>query len=98
MTGSESNNGSNRFSGRNKRRSSRWPPRVKELAAVYVGGERYSGEVLDESEGGLGILLDGSVEIRAGARVRVAAQRKCSNAIVVRCIGSDDGSIIGLRT
>lgn len=98
MNGSECG-GHRAPSGRNNRRSLRVAPAVEESAAVYVGNQRYSGTVLDESKGGLGVLLDEVVEIRKGARVRVAANRKCSPAVVVRCVESEDGGcLVGLKT
>lgn len=96
MNGSESPRRSP--SGRNRRRSNRVAPEIDEIAAVYVGSERYTGKLVDESKGGLGVLLSDAVEIRTGARVRVAAKRKCSPAVVVRCIESDEGCVVGLKT
>ena len=85
--------------GRNNRRSQRLVPPTKELAAVYVGSNRFTGVILDESQGGFGVLLDQSVEIKKGARVRITARRKCSPAVVVRCIDAEDGGcVVGLKT
>lgn len=85
-------------SGRNNRRSLRVPPVVAEAAAVYVGSKRLTGKILDVSKGGFGVLLDQFVEIRKGSRVRVTADRKCSSAVVVRCVETEDGGcVVGLK-
>ena len=86
------------YSGPNKRTCRRLRPAAKEIAAVYVGSSRYAGELIDESDNGLGIMLLDGIKIRSGVRVRVAARRKCSTAVVVRCMESDQGYVIGLRT
>lgn len=86
------------YSGPNKRTSRRFRPAAKEIAAVYVGSSRYAGELIDESDSGIGVMLATDVKIRSGVRVRVAARRKCSTAVVVRCMESENGNVVGLRT
>jgi hypothetical protein len=86
-----------RFRGENKRRSKRSRPAAKEIAAIYVGGNRYSGELLDQSAGGFAVLLGHDAEIRTGVRVRIAARLRCSAAVVVRCETCEQGHIVGLR-
>ncbi len=85
------------YTGQNKRKNNRVAPSTNESAGLYVRGKRYEGELLDESNGGLGILLHQPLQLKKGCRVRIAARRRCSEAIVVRCFESDAGCVVGLK-
>ncbi|MEM7316142.1 MAG: PilZ domain-containing protein [Planctomycetota bacterium] len=80
-----------------QRRSPRLPANDEVAIRLCVGDRVYDGELLDESPGGMGIYLANNVFLPSGTRVRIVARRRCHFAVVVRCVSSDGGSIVGIR-
>jgi hypothetical protein len=83
--------------GTTKRHTPRLPTAQQEPIRLTIGDQQFEGELLDESPGGMGIYVSENVFYPKGTAVRVVARRRCHFAVVVRCVASDGGSIIGIR-
>lgn len=79
-----------------RRRGTRFPAKVDEQIAVYVGNRRMEGRVVDESVAGLGALFPRDCGLKERQKVQVIFRRTRRAATVTYVRSTEDGECVGL--
>ena len=82
---------------RNRRKSKREKPAGDDVVTIYRGGDRWPAIIVDESNGGFGLAVPATANLKVGDSVRVTAHRNLTKAKVVSLEVKPGGIRLGLE-